>query len=412
MPNLLPTLPPADLSGQSVLAVHPALGGFTLNPLAGGKDLAAGECTNALLEMGCRVSVWPLEWSGNSAPEKLLSQHEIFWSPSGRVTLLPTCLPTGQCLPLNLLGAVMQRVRPRLVHVHQTASPLVTFMKKAGFTVPVLLTNHSGIISPHIRDYDWVVVPSLWMQRQILAQHPGLAGRCQMIPYFVQPEYLQPEEPPTRSGVSFIGLLNDDRKGLDILLEAMALLQRSGRDYELKVVGEGRLWPQFRNQAAQSGLRVEFLGKLSAEGNARLLRESSLFCMPSRQENFPIVYLEALACGAPIIGYAPVVEELNQALATETGCGFDAQRQTGPDLARLIDEWMTVKGQEFAGRRADIRKKIRKLYGLSAFRAAYRALYRQLLTPAGTPAERPRAEINPTREPQERHEHSHCDLAV
>ncbi len=395
---------------KAIIAVHPALGGFAFNPTAGGKDLAAGECTNVLLEMGNLVYVWPLEWSGNVASEKFLSEHEILWSPFGRVTILPTCiLPSIKqffvqwfkalrrkrfrfrsawqeamddacCRPLDTAKSVLAHINPSLIHVHQTGSPLVSELKRLGSRVPVLLTNHSGVISPFIGDYDWVVVPSNWMRDKIATENPGLASRVQVIPYFLQPEYLQAIESFNRSGICFIGLLMNNRKGLDILLKALAILKASGKCYHLDVVGEGAMLAEYKSMAKAENLDVTFHGKLNTLENISLLKQSKLFCMPSREENFPIVYLEALACGTPIIGYPPAVNELNNVLGHLVGASFDSKVEGPQKLANLIQIWMEQESGAFAARREFLQNKVRELYSLSAYRSSYRVLYSKLLS--------------------------------
>ena len=385
----------------NVLAIHPVIEGFRLNPVAGGKDLAAGVCTEVLLAMGCRVSVWPLDWSGESASEKIFSRHEIFWGDQGRIQIVPTCHtpdlqtflnvmqnPSGPhtpdlfCRPLDRVAQMLRDYRPRLIHVHQTQNPLVRAVKRLDSATPVLLSNHSGVISSFIGDYDWTVVPSHWMRDEIVARHPQLADRVQVIPYFLQPEYLLAAPPAEAcAGITFIGLLNDDRKGLDLLLTALALLAKAGLNLPLHVIGEGKMLAAYQAIAKANHLDVTFHGKLTTAENRARLRQSRLFVMPSRVENFPIVYLEALACGLPVIGYPPVVNELNRVLGGEVGASFDAAK-SGPNvLADLIRLWHEPTCGDFAARSPAVSARVRELYSPAAYRAAYRQLYEQLLFP-------------------------------
>jgi glycosyltransferase involved in cell wall biosynthesis len=365
-----------------VLAIHPVLEGMQFNPQAGGKDLGAGECTDVLLEMGCKVSVWPLSWGGLGASEKILSKHhEIIWGKHGRIKLVPTCA-AGNPLrgPRELIDDVLEEHRPLLLHVHQTQNPLIEQIKTKSPRTRTLLSNHSGVVSSHIGQYDRVVVPSRWMREEILAKHPEMADRVLTIPYFLQPEYAidLPDE-PARSGIVFIGLLTDKRKGLDTLLEALAILKSDCRDYPLTVVGEGAALPLFQEQADRLNLDVKFLNRLDREQNADLMRRSSLFCMPSRLENFPIVYIESVSCGTPVIGYAPAVTELSRILESEIGAAFDGERGDARELAGLINQWMQSKCAQYADRRETVKQRVRAAFSLDAYRAAYRNLYQQLL---------------------------------
>ncbi len=374
--------PPAQADSPRVLAIHPVLEGTAFNPQAGGKDLGAGECTDVLLEMGCRVSVWPLSWGGLAATEKILSRHhEVIWGSHGRIKLVPTCAPGSPMRePKDLVDDVLREHRPQLLHVHQTQNPLVEQIKQKSPQTRTLLSNHSGVVSSHIDKYDQVVVPSRWMREQIVASRPELADRVRTIPYFLQPEYeCDPPQEPARSGIVFIGLLTDHRKGLDTLLDALALLKADGQTYPLTVVGEGAALGQFQEQSQRLNLEVTFLRRLDREQNAGLMRRSALFCMPSRVENFPIVFIESLSCGTPLIGHAPAVSELSQILQCEIGAPFDGQRADVPELAELISQWMLIRCTQFAELRDVVKKRVRASFSHEAYRAAYRAVYQQLL---------------------------------
>jgi glycosyltransferase involved in cell wall biosynthesis len=79
------------------------------------------------------------------------------------------------------------------------------------------------------------------------------------------------------------------------------------RDLPLRllVVGTGPLEESLRHAAAQAGVsqQVQFLGKISEEDKFAALRASDLFVSTSQHEGFGLVYLEAMACGLPVICY-------------------------------------------------------------------------------------------------------------
>jgi glycosyltransferase involved in cell wall biosynthesis len=93
-----------------------------------------------------------------------------------------------------------------------------------------------------------------------------------------------------------------ERKGLDDLLHAIALLER-GR-YRLEIVGSGPAGSALRELVARLGLEavVRFTGALDHAGVAERLREADLFTLPSRSESFGNVFAEAIASGLPIVG--------------------------------------------------------------------------------------------------------------
>jgi glycosyltransferase involved in cell wall biosynthesis len=88
-------------------------------------------------------------------------------------------------------------------------------------------------------------------------------------------------------------------KGVDVLLEALALAQR-GR---LKIAGDGPQRAELERRAAELGLGgVEFLGYRSGDELKEILAGAQFVVLPSRwYENLPFSIMEALAAGKPVI---------------------------------------------------------------------------------------------------------------
>lgn len=102
----------------------------------------------------------------------------------------------------------------------------------------------------------------------------------------------------------FVGSLAQTHKGVDVLLEAVALCVARGCEITLNIVGDGQLRPQLEALAEQRALaaRVQFVGQLPAGAAIRaVLDEADLFVLPSRTEGLPRVLLEAMARGLPCI---------------------------------------------------------------------------------------------------------------
>lgn len=142
------------------------------------------------------------------------------------------------------------------------------------------------------------LVPSTYT-RQSLVEHGVDATRISVVPYGVDLEQFHaPAEPPSGPfRVMFVGQLTQ-RKGLKYLLEAWRRLDL--RDAELLLVGRGQM--DRRLLAPYEGsFRLE-LNVHSRDRMRSLYQSSDVFCMPSIAESFGLVYLEAMACGTPVIG--------------------------------------------------------------------------------------------------------------
>jgi len=93
------------------------------------------------------------------------------------------------------------------------------------------------------------------------------------------------------------------RKRLEVLLRAAALLRGTLPEIEIRVVGNGPEYRRLRRICHQLRLEpmVRWLGDLSRSRLAAEYNQAKVFCLPSIQEGFGIVFLEAMAAGKPIV---------------------------------------------------------------------------------------------------------------
>ncbi|OGF42767.1 hypothetical protein A2303_05980 [Candidatus Falkowbacteria bacterium RIFOXYB2_FULL_47_14] len=94
-------------------------------------------------------------------------------------------------------------------------------------------------------------------------------------------------------------------KGIDVLLRAISELRIPDKDYELQIVGEGDMRPEYEKLAVSLGVasKVRFIGGLSDERLAEVYRTADVAVLPSinGHEAFGLVLLEAMASGVPVI---------------------------------------------------------------------------------------------------------------
>jgi glycosyltransferase involved in cell wall biosynthesis len=109
----------------------------------------------------------------------------------------------------------------------------------------------------------------------------------------------------TSRDLLFVGRL-EERKGVDILLDAVALLKASGSDVRLKIVGNGPQREALQRQTAALSLAavVTFAGTKDEAAVAEALRYSDVLVVPSLSEGLPVVIMEALASGVPVVASA------------------------------------------------------------------------------------------------------------
>ncbi|WP_231635195.1 glycosyltransferase family 4 protein [Luteipulveratus halotolerans] len=130
--------------------------------------------------------------------------------------------------------------------------------------------------------------------------------RIQVVKPGVDTEIFTPaERPTTEPVVAFISPLAPN-KGIDRVLEAMRVVQRTIPEASLVVAGQGPMRAQVEAAAADPSRRVRLAGSLDAHGVADLLRSSAVFTTAPRPtwkwtEQLGLAYLEAQACGLPVV---------------------------------------------------------------------------------------------------------------
>lgn len=110
---------------------------------------------------------------------------------------------------------------------------------------------------------------------------------------------------PGRRRLLSVGFLRPD-KGHRVVLQALPALIRDFPDLEYRIVGDGSERARLEEQCRELGLasHVLFLGSLPHPQAMQEMAECEIFVLPSWNEAFGVVYLEAMAHGRPIIGTA------------------------------------------------------------------------------------------------------------
>jgi colanic acid/amylovoran biosynthesis glycosyltransferase len=92
-------------------------------------------------------------------------------------------------------------------------------------------------------------------------------------------------------------------KGHPVLLAAVAELTRRGVDVRLVLVGEGPLRPRLTTLAAELGIadRVELRGAVAHDALPSCYASADAFCLASFAEGLPVVLMEAMAGGLPVV---------------------------------------------------------------------------------------------------------------
>lgn len=117
----------------------------------------------------------------------------------------------------------------------------------------------------------------------------------------------------------FLGRLDIQQKGLDILLDVWEGLAKEGFRLPLRIAGAGPDEGVLARRIQSSGLSdcVELLGRVEGSAKQALLRACRFLVMPSRVETFGLTALEAMAVSKPVVAFD--IDHLNELVAP--GCG-------------------------------------------------------------------------------------------
>ena len=244
----------------------------------------------------------------------------------------PYVISAGRAVPIHYNGSVARltfgplsasRVRRWLadgrfdvIHVHEPASPSLGLLAVWWADMPVVATFHQatprsramsaafGILQSAIEKISARIAVSE-EARTVVVQHLG--GDPVVIPngLYVDRFTGVPPRPDWRGQggtLSFLGRLDEPRKGLPVLLEAWPTILRERPGTRLLVAGRGDVEEIRRGIPPDCRDDVTFLGGVSDEDKVAMFASSDLYIAPhTGGESFGIVLAEAMAAGTPVL---------------------------------------------------------------------------------------------------------------
>lgn len=229
-------------------------------------------------------------------------------------------LEGGRSLPrlARAFGRRVRRLRPDVVHTHLVDADLIGILAARALGVRRCCASiHSFsffAVRRHRWRYRWLLSPLVGRFLAVshaladyLVRECGLpASRVQVVTNGIDTARFAPAAGPAPRCAPgpTVGVLTrlDARKGLRYLLQAMAQLRSDLPDARLLIGGEGVDRSALEREAYSLGLMgcVEFAGAVS--DSAQFYRRLDLFVLPSLDEAFGLVVLEAMAAGLPVVG--------------------------------------------------------------------------------------------------------------
>lgn len=200
-----------------------------------------------------------------------------------------------------------------------------------------------------LRGAEKIICVSDYTRRQLLRYCPLPSGKVVVVPngldasFRIGPGLSHNEQNPVILVVTRLSA-TERYKGVDTLIAAMAQIVRAKPHAVLRIIGRGDDLPRLQQLAARHGVQdsVEFCGYVDDTRLGNELRACSLFALPSSEEGFGLVYVEAMAAGRPCLGAraggVPDVITPETGILIEAGNVDDIARGCLAALARKWDE--------------------------------------------------------------------------
>jgi len=113
-----------------------------------------------------------------------------------------------------------------------------------------------------------------------------------------------PEIQPEKKKILFLSRMHP-KKGVELLLGAIAHLQKQRSDFQVLIAGPGdeSYVAQLKQLASELGVSevTKFLGMVKGVEKRSLYQVADVFVLPTHQENFGLVLAESLVCGTPVV---------------------------------------------------------------------------------------------------------------
>ncbi|MFI5242950.1 MAG: glycosyltransferase [Gemmatimonadales bacterium] len=317
-------------------------------------------------------------------------------NPMRASLLAPVMLPPFIARLWSVAAREAAAFRPNVVHAH--------WWMPAGWiarrmSVPYVVTSHGTdvrllekpmwrkLAAPVMESAAAVTTVSEFLANDVRRFFPGLSGKIVVTPMPIDVERFEggaetPKVSPPR--VLFAGNLIAS-KGVDVLIDAMAIVRGRGVSCELAIVGEGPEESRLRARAARLGLgdAVRWSGFVSQRDIPSEYGAATVTVLPSRgqAEGLGLVLAEALLAGSAVIGAAAGgIPEI----VVDERTGLIAKDGSAEDLARQIERMLT--DHELRKRTiAEGRALVRSAHDPRAAAARVIDLYRAISGRSGSP---------------------------
>lgn len=261
--------------------------------------------------------------------------HVSVLAPADEDTVVPDyVISAGRAVPVRYNGSVarlnmgpvsaakvarwLEAGQFDVLHLHEPVTPSVSLLALWAAEGPIVATFHTSNLRSRVMQASYPVLrPALEKitgriavsedARRTVTTHIG--GDAVVIPngVFVDRFALAEVGPdwqgtPGRPTIAFLGRMHEPRKGLPVLAAALPQVLREIPGLRVLVAGPGDPDEVRAAMAPEAARACEFLGAVSDDDKARLLRSVDAYVAPNTGgESFGIILIEAMSAGAAVV---------------------------------------------------------------------------------------------------------------
>jgi glycosyltransferase involved in cell wall biosynthesis len=256
----------------------------------------------------------PIEIVREEDPPLIIFRLRYQKSPIPRVTWTRRFIGTHRLF--HQLAASANR--PDIVHAHIYSSADLAAYLQMTEHVPGVLSEHASVYPRNLLTYLEAQRArfSINFLRRVMPvsenllhhmQRYGIRGPFKVIANTVDTRLFHPELeklPTSNQETQLLTVCSLNRnKSVHLLLEALTNLLEYRQDFHLTVIGDGPERVNIQSQIVSSGLKekVTLSGMKPKPAVAAAMQNADLFILTSLWENQPVVLIEAMACGIPVL---------------------------------------------------------------------------------------------------------------
>jgi glycosyltransferase involved in cell wall biosynthesis len=283
-------------------------------------------------------------------------------------------------IPAKLDRAIAKH-KPALIHAQFGLGGALALPIAQKTGLPLVVTFHGGDATKDKHFETRLLLPTIFQRRRVGVVETAHTILC--VSHFVRDRLIArgfpadklvthylgidiPAEvvlPPVgvSNTVLFVGRLVE-KKGVDTLIDAMAILRQSAPGLELSIIGDGPARADLERRAGQAGIKAQFQGWLPETKVHAAMRRALVLAVPSRtagggdSEGLPTVIMEAMALGIPVVAtrHAGIPEIVSDRVTGLLTPERDAAALAGAILALKNDPELAgrLRGEAYADVRA------------------------------------------------------------